>query len=106
MRCVYVVSRSVGLDESRASVVGDSEILHCACVSLLLRLFTRRASALVSTAQWSVYCYWHCPHSPRKQYAAAGLLLRARRAGDIDRLLQQQCAAGECGQCHVVSVHR
>jgi len=36
--------------------------------------------------------------------AAAGLLLWARRPGDIDRLLQQQRAAGECGQCHVVSV--
>jgi len=35
--------------------------------------------------------------------AAAGLLLCARRAGDVDRLLQQQRAAG---QCHVVSVRR
>ena len=43
-----------------------------------------------------------------KQPSAEGLLLWARQAGDIDRLLsgaQQQCrAAGECGQCHVVSV--
>ena len=31
-------------------------------------------------------------------------LLWARRAGDTDRLLQQRRAAGECGQCHVVSV--
>jgi len=31
--------------------------------------------------------------------AAAGLLLWARPAGDIDQLL-----AGECGQCHAVSV--
>ena len=29
-----------------------------------------------------------------------------RWAGDIDRLLQQRLAAGECGQCHVVSVRR
>jgi len=36
--------------------------------------------------------------------SAAGLLPRARRAGDIDRLLQRRRAAGECGQCHVVSV--
>jgi len=35
---------------------------------------------------------------------AAGLLLRARRARDINRLLLQQRAAGECGQCHVISV--
>jgi len=36
--------------------------------------------------------------------AAAGLLLRARRAGDIDGLLQQRRVTGECGQCHVVSI--
>jgi len=45
--------------------------------------------------------------------AAAGLLLRTRWAGHIDGLLhgrraddqqqQQLSAAGECGQCHVVS---
>ena len=29
-----------------------------------------------------------------------------RTAGDIDRPLQQGCAAGECEQCHVVSVRR
>jgi len=33
-----------------------------------------------------------------------GLLLWARRAGDIDRLVQQRRVAGECGQWHVVSV--
>jgi len=43
--------------------------------------------------------------------AAVGLLLWARQAGDIDRLLtagalQQRHAAGECGQYHVVSVCR
>ena len=32
------------------------------------------------------------------------LLLWARRAGDVDRLLQHLYAAGECGQCHIVSV--
>ena len=42
-------------------------------------------------------CPISLPHA-----AAAGLLLRARRAGDIDRLLQQRQA--KCGQCHVVSV--
>ena len=36
--------------------------------------------------------------------ADAGLLLWAWRRGD--RLLQQLRAAGECGQCHVVSVRR
>jgi len=40
------------------------------------------------------------------QQRAAGLLLWARRAGVIDRLLQQRRAAGECRQCHVVSVRR
>jgi len=40
------------------------------------------------------------------------LLLWARRAGDIDRLLHDQrlaaaaAAAGECEQCHAVSVRR
>jgi len=38
------------------------------------------------------------------QHRAAGLLLWARRAGVIDRLLQQRRAASECRQCHVVSV--
>ena len=39
-----------------------------------------------------------------RKSAAAGFLMWARRAGDIDRLLQLQRAAGECGRCHVVSV--
>jgi len=42
--------------------------------------------------------------------AAAGLLLLARRAGNIARLLHARrsaaAAAGECGQCRVVSVRR
>ena len=43
---------------------------------------------------------------------AAGLLLWVRRVGDIDRLLVPQqhgaaaASAGECGQCHFVSVRR
>ena len=39
----------------------------------------------------------------------AGLLLWAPRAGDIDQLLhdwQSAAAAGECEQCHVVSIRR
>ena len=35
-----------------------------------------------------------------------GLLLWALRAGDIDQLLQQWCAVGECGQCYIVSICR
>ena len=38
-----------------------------------------------------------------QQTRRCSLLLCARRAGDVDRLLQQQRAAG---QCHVVSVRR
>jgi len=41
--------------------------------------------------------------------AAAGLLLWARRAGDIDRLLHSRrsaAAASECEQCHVTGVRR
>jgi len=41
--------------------------------------------------------------------AAAGLLLWARQAGDISRLLhgwRSAAAAGGCGQCHFVSVRR
>ena len=34
------------------------------------------------------------------------LLLWAQWTGDIDQLQQQQCAVGECGHCHVVSVCR
>jgi len=43
---------------------------------------------------------------------AAGLLPWAGQAGDVDQLLhgdaggQQQCAAGECGQCYVDSWRR
>jgi len=40
----------------------------------------------------------------QQQTAAEGLLLWARQTGDIDRLLLQRRAEGECGQCHVVSV--
>jgi len=40
------------------------------------------------------------------EHTAAGLLLWSRPAADIDRLLQQRRAAGECGQCHVVSVRK
>ena len=58
-------------------------------------------------------CPIRLPHA-----AAAGLLLWARRPGDIDRLLhgrraggQQQprrntTRSGKCGQCHVVRWHR
>jgi len=56
-----------------------------------------------------VACLSVCPIIRPSQAAAAGLLLSARPAGDIDRLLpgaQQQRAAGECGQCHVVSVRK
>jgi len=38
--------------------------------------------------------------------SAAGLLLWARWARDINQLLQQQCAAGKCTQCRVVSICR
>jgi len=82
--------------------------------------------------------FWHCLHSVRSRVyetvrcpsvrpsvqawahcsklAAAGLLLWARRAEDIDRLLQRRHAADECRQIrliistvtvyHVVSVRR
>ena len=52
----------------------------------------------------SVYLSQHGP--TRSKSAAAGLLLWAQSAGDVDRLLQQRRAAAECGQCHVVSVRR
>ena len=73
-----------------------------------------------------VCCSVHCPHSMRSRVyvsvrcpsvclshsskpTTACLLLWARRAGDIDRLLHGRCsaaAAGEYGQYHVVSVRR
>jgi len=53
-----------------------------------------RPSVRLSVPAWT--------HSSKP--AAAGLLLWARQAGNIDRLLQQRRATGECGQCHVVSV--
>ena len=56
--------------------------------------FMKRHGVRPSVPAWAYSC----------RPAAAGLLLWARRAGDIDRLLQQRRAAGECGQCPVVSV--
>jgi len=56
----------------------------------------------------SVRLFVHLPSiwANSSKPAAAGLLLWARRAGDIDRLWQQWRAADECGQCYVVSVRR
>jgi len=75
-----------------------------------------RRSAAVSTCPHSmrsrVYVSVRCPSvclSHSSKPTAACLLLWARRAGDIDRLLHGRCsaaAAGEYGQCHVVSVRR
>jgi len=50
-----------------------------------------------------VVCLSVCPIRP-PHAVAAGLLLWARRSGDTDRLLDGRRAAGECGQCHAVSV--
>ena len=55
-----------------------------------------------------------CPFRLPLHAATAGLLLRARRPGDIDRLLhglraggqQQRRRSSKCGQCHVVSQRR
>ena len=94
----------------------------------LLRQLTERCVQYTHCRSVLLCCpvYCHCLHSMRsrvyvteecpsvrpsvypsmgqlQQPAAAGLLLWARRAGDVDRLLQQQRAAG---QCHVVSVRR
>jgi len=59
-----------------------------------------QASVRLSVPAWA--------HS--SQPAAAGLLLWAQPAGDIDRLPNgaHQCGmgGGECGQCHVVSLCR
>jgi len=44
-------------------------------------------------------CLIRSPHA-----AATGLLLWARRVGDICRLLHGRHAPNECGQCHVLSV--
>ena len=54
-----------------------------------------------------VQCPSICPsigHSSKP--SAAGLLLCARRAGDISLLLhgRRSEAAGKCGQCQVVSI--
>jgi len=45
-------------------------------------------------------------HGPSSKRAAGCLLLWAQRAGHINRSLQQRRAAGECGQCHVVSARK
>jgi len=46
-------------------------------------------------------CTSICPSQPAA--AAAGLLLWAQRAGDIDRLLQGRRALAGCGECHVIN---
>jgi len=43
-----------------------------------------------------------CPVDRQQQQRAAGLLLRTRRAGDIDRQ-QSTALSSKCGQCHVDS---
>ena len=56
-----------------------------------------RASVRLSVPAWA--------HSSKP--TAAGLLLWARLAGDIDRLLRDtRSAAVECGRFHVASVRR
>ena len=64
---------------------------------------TRVYNAMVVSVRLSGPVWAHHNSKP----AAIGLLLLARRAGDIDRLLhgwRSAAAAGECGQCHVISV--
>jgi len=47
-----------------------------------------------------------CTVTQQQKHNVAGLLLWARRAEDIDGLLQQRPQVDECGQCHFVSVRR
>ena len=49
-------------------------------------------------------CWSVCPNMGPQQQTYGKPIAACLRVGDIDRLLQQGRAAGECGQCHVVSV--
>jgi len=79
---------------------------------MTVRLTGTVANARMVCEAWSMKRYVVHPsvrpflsHSPAAARAReAGLLLWARRVGDIDRLLQQRRAADECEQFHVVSV--
>ena len=74
-------------------IIGNACIV---CRAGSMRHYGVRPSLHLSLPAWA--------HSSNS--AAAGLLLRVQRAGEIDRRLQQQSAAGECCQCHVVSIRR
>ena len=78
---------------------GQSEhYWHCRiiCGAGSMKWYGVRPSVCPSVPAWA---------SSRKP-VAAGLLLWARRAGDINRLLRQRQrrSTGEFGQCHVVSL--
>ena len=94
---------------------------------MMSRLFTSRApvviaeyddKALYKSTTRRVYLTVRCPSVrlsvptwalSSSKSAAAGLLLPAQRAGDMDQLLHSQrsaAAAGECGQCPVASVRK
>ena len=88
----------------------------------------RQFASIPPYVVWPCVHYWHCPHAmrskvffcngrpmvsvflsqhgPSSKRAAGCLLLWAQRARHINRSLQQRRAAGECGQCHVVSARK
>jgi len=79
---------------------------HCGSVNAVIRGGSTQTAEHGCMIRRFVCLSQHVPTAAiSKPAAAAGLLLRARPAGDIDRLLQQPRVGGECGQCHVVSIH-
>jgi len=127
--CAVWAAAWTGIAEHADVVVSTSLFpLFTALLIIFIILF---CMLCVELAAYRRSVYWHCPRGVRSRVyetvrcpsvvsarlsvpawghsskpAAAGLLLPSRRGGDIDRLLQQRRAVGECGQCHVVSVRR
>ena len=117
---------------------------HCSTVEYAWCIAAFGSVTVIRKDDENYYITGNCRHRPwcpsvclsqhgptRSKSAAAGLLLWAQSAGDVDRLLQQRIrgffkndmryinprftylltylqrrAAAECGQCHVVSVRR
>ena len=92
---------------------------HCSTVEYAWCIAAFGSVIVIRKDDENYYITGNCRHRPRcpsvclsqhgptrSKSAAAGLLLWAQSAGDVDRLLQQRRAAAECGQCHVVSVRR
>ena len=120
-KCVCSAIVVLVIDDTRAK--HDHSVQDATQSLMLLRVaHSTRMNCGSDSGPTTTHDYWHCPHSIRSgvyasvgrpsgrpirplHAAAAGLLLWARRAGDIDRLLhgREKVSAGPCGSGRVRS---